>query len=774
LAESIAAGGDDPSWDERLPLLPQAWAWTIWDQRIRAKTDPGAERHWRDQLSQAELEERIALEKLASNRGWAHCLQRLTPHETTYLNMYALAVRKVGKGTGKYAARNQEDARASLRQCQTAVPAWIMPMHQVFETIPVDRPNLFDVVIVDEASQSGLEALLLSWLAPRLVIVGDDKQVSPSNVGLDHEAVYTLQDRYLAGIETKALFGPMNSFFDQAVGKSRARIMLREHFRCMPEIIGFSNELSYRGQLIPLRQYGADRLPPLRSTFVKGAMVAGRRDIVNEAEAQAMVDQIAKCVADPAYDEKTMGVISLLGNAQDKLIMTRLVDALGVREVEKRRLRAGNAEAFQGDERHVMFISMVSSLQSTTGPAKIGALSKESDQQRLNVAASRAQDQVWLFHSVHPGDLSTKDLRRSYLQYVLKPPADQDSLDIGEVSSDERHPVFDSLFEQRVFLALRARGYRVRPQLKVGRYRIDLVVEGGTRRLAIECDGDAFHGVDVQIDDAARQRDLERVGWTFWRVRGSSFFRDPHAALAPLWDLLDKLGIESAGRTEEAHDDLQQEVQATATALDALQADLVDLLLEPNSPPIPPAPAFDIPLPWSPAEPGVTTEVPQSMHTLDTTQAARFLDGKMLLTVSARARVEREIAAIQDWLADPPAPGGVDARSADVQRERQERLREELDDRLSYLRRVLDQSFAHTSHVGGQWVTPGCIVGLRFGTEPSVEPHIVSSMNGEPDVTIVSPFADLGRAVDGAELGAEIRYESPRGLQTVTVETITD
>jgi very-short-patch-repair endonuclease len=116
----------------------------------------------------------------------------------------------------------------------------------------------------------------------------------------------------------------------------------------------------------------------------------------------------------------------------------------------------------------------------------------------------------------------------------------------GEVSPDLRREPFDSLFEQRVYLALRERGYRVRPQYPAGRYRIDLVVEGGTRRLAVECDGDAYHGEDNAETDAARQRDLERVGWRFVRVRGSRFYRDPEEALGPLWRELGRLGIEPA------------------------------------------------------------------------------------------------------------------------------------------------------------------------------------------------------------------------------------
>ena len=84
------------------------------------------------------------------------------------------------------------------------------------------------------------------------------------------------------------------------------------------------------------------------------------------------------------------------------------------------------------------------------------------------------------------------------------------------------------------------------------KYRIDLVVEGMQGRLAVECDGDRWHGPDQFEYDVARQRDLERVGWQFVRIRGSDFYRDPIEALVPLWDKLDYLGIRTGGIDDEA------------------------------------------------------------------------------------------------------------------------------------------------------------------------------------------------------------------------------
>ncbi|WP_370012844.1 AAA domain-containing protein [Nocardiopsis sp. LDBS0036] len=525
----------------------------MWNRRLVDLTDPASEDRCRDRLGAADREAASTLAALAAARAWRECLGRLTHDQEVALGSYQQSVRRIGKGTGKYAARHQSQARESLRECQPAIPAWIMPLHQVVDTVPMDTPDVFDVVIVDEASQSGPDALLLAWLGRKLVVVGDDKQVSPRNVGLDQQEVFTLQQRHLGAFPAsrRNLFAPNNSLFDIAatLAGSRGKLMLREHFRCMPEIIGFSNEQFYQGKLQPLRQYAADRLPPLRTVHVRDGMLEGRgAKQVNRAEAELLVDHLLRCCEDPAYADRTMGVVTLAGTAQQGLIEEMLSERLPLDTRVERRVRVGNPGAFQGDERDVMFLSAVYAPFDTDGePRRPAPFSSVPDQQAVNVAASRARDQVWFFHSFAMSDLGSTDLRRHYLDYLERPAAEQDGTGIGHVPANERVDPFDSVFEQRVYLALRERGYRVLPQFPAGPYRIDLVVEGGTRRLAVECDGDAFHTEENAADDADRQRELERVGWTFVRIRGSRFFRDSEAALQPLWKQLEEMGIAPVG-----------------------------------------------------------------------------------------------------------------------------------------------------------------------------------------------------------------------------------
>ena len=471
------------------------------------------------------------------------------------------AVRKVRGGTGRHAERYREEARQKLSECRGAIPAWVMPLYQVVQTTNPQK-GLFDFVIVDEASQSGPEALLLNYIGDRIIVVGDDKQIAPIHVGVNRDDVTRLREMHLKGIPHREAFDLEGSFFSQAELRFSGRVLLREHFRCMPEIIQFSNRLSYSTEpLIPLRQFGADRLKPCKTTHVVDGYRTGRSPhIVNEPEAGALVKQVLQCLEDSAYEGKSFGVISLLGGAQATLIANLLMQDVGAEEIENRRLLCGSPYDFQGDERHVIFLSMVDAPQDGKTCRMVR---DEETQRRFNVAASRAKDQLWLFHSPTLNDLRTECLRYRLLEHCLNPSVDQPMvgehdvdglrrLATSEARGRTRHPEpFGSWFEVDVFLRIAERGYRVLPQYEVANRRIDLVVEGLEGRLAVECHGDAWHGPDQFNKDMERQRQLERCGWTFYIVWGSQFYRDPDIALQPLWKELEEQKIYPENRWQE-------------------------------------------------------------------------------------------------------------------------------------------------------------------------------------------------------------------------------
>ena len=365
--------------------LDQAWRWSwaigeIERLRDRSESELIAQLHRDDR----EIANYTAA--LTSMRAWRNTLAGMTDDQATELKAYQQAIRRLGKGLGKQAATHRRDAQRHLANCQTAVRAWIMPTYRVAETLRAE-PESFDLVIVDEASQSGVDALFLFWLGKQMVIVGDDNQISPSNIGIRAEDVTALQRKHLDSLGLRDLLGLGESLFNQAKVRYSGEVWLTEHFRCMPEIIEFSNRLLYAPQLRPLeplRQFGNDRLRPLERRHVPHGQregPAGR--VINRAEACELIDVLIECHNDPQYDGLTFGVIGLLGG-QAHYIEARLLDNLPSEVWQDRQLRCGDAYDFQGDERDVIFLSMVTSLEPPQN--HIPKLGNRSDEQRYNVA----------------------------------------------------------------------------------------------------------------------------------------------------------------------------------------------------------------------------------------------------------------------------------------------------------------------------------------------------------------------------------------------------
>ncbi|SNY29401.1 arginase family protein [Paractinoplanes atraurantiacus] len=509
----------------------EAWQWRraqTWFDEVIGSVDPAVLAK-RVESAREKIRRRTAELVVAS--AWLEVSRSLDDRRRAALADWTTALRKIGKGTGRTAATWQAHAQRAMEQAVDAVPVWVMSVDRAIEQFAGGAR--FDVVIVDEASQADLFALPVLSLAERAVVVGDDQQIGPQ-LGFVGQ-VGGLIHSHLGDVPSAEHFDPESSLYDHAVRRSPERILLTEHFRCVPQIIEFSSRHYYDGKIMPLR---ADRpsLAPIRTVFLPDGVrqpISGFGD-VNTAEAHALVEQVAAIVRDPAYAGRTLGVISLLSTSgQASYLLSLLRAEIGEDEIQARRLRVGDAYTFQGDERDVVLVSMVVS----DNDPRIAAFTKREYHRRINVAASRARDQLWIFHSVRPGSLLADDARGLLLSYALNLTPAEEAADLaGRCESD---------FERDVLKRLLARGYRPVPQFRIGAYRIDFVLNAPDgRRLAIECDGDAYHGPEQWESDMRRQAVLERVGnCVFVRIRGSIYAREPEAAMSPVWQRIDELGI---------------------------------------------------------------------------------------------------------------------------------------------------------------------------------------------------------------------------------------
>lgn len=451
------------------------------------------------------------------------------------LQAYLNAVQAMGAGTGVRAVRHRKTARDAMLRAYQAVPCWVLPQWRVSETIPAEV-GLFDLVVIDEASQSDIWALPALLRGKKVLVVGDHKQVSPSAVGTAEEKIKELISRFLGSQPFGSEMTPDKSIYDLArVVFAGNSVMLKEHFRCVPAIIEFSNREFYQNDIRPLRVPRAnERLdPPLIDVFVKGGY---RKGDVNAPEAKAIVDEIEAVLADPQLAGRSIGVVTLLGNAQAAHLHELISERISPVDVVERKIAVGPPPVFQGRERDIMMVSMV------MGPGDRAIANRADMQQRFNVAMSRARDRMYLFRSVGDTEFKEDSLNGRVIRH-FKQPFTQDHRQIQALREK-----CESGFEFDMFDELVKRGYRVQPQVPCGGYRIDFVVEGNEgRRLAVECDGDRFHGPGQWQDDMARQRVLERAGWTFWRCFASSFVRRREQILGDLFQTLERLGIQPIG-----------------------------------------------------------------------------------------------------------------------------------------------------------------------------------------------------------------------------------
>lgn len=534
-------------------------AWKVsrlksWLDTVHDNVDIDDLQHELDRLTKKEQQ---LNSELVTILAWQRQIDKVTKQQRDALMAWSLSMKKFGKGTGKYANTHLRSAQEALKEAKHAVPVWIMPLHRVAQMFPEPKSGMFDVVIFDEASQCDIKGLTIGYLGKKLLVVGDPEQISPAGSFQNQEKIFELISRYLFDIPFKETFSITSSLFDLAKIRLSNIIQLNEHFRCVPEIIAFSNHHIYEGKLKPLRYPNPNGLlkPALVPVFVENGY-QNTNNKVNEPEAEQIVKKLVELLNDPAYQTRpdgrlcTFGIISLLAVDQakhiEKLIRELVTKGeISEKTIEERKIECGDAYKFQGDERDVMLLSMVGALDSNDPTKTIGASGYTDDRvkQRFNVAASRARDQMFLFHSIPLDSLGNKsDWRYKLLSWFYDPKKEE--VKAGrEILKKEFDSGRASQFSYDVGNLMIDRGYQVLPEYPVIGYRIDLVVQGADARLAVECDGDQYHTLENWDEDQVRENQLRRAGWEFWRISGSSFYRYKEKALDSLWKKLDEMGI---------------------------------------------------------------------------------------------------------------------------------------------------------------------------------------------------------------------------------------
>lgn len=285
------------------PELPgdplKAWEW----RQLHDELERRAKVSLDDLQLQIELLSRELLDatsQLVEKLTWMNLIRQTSHEQKQALGAYAAMRNKLTKtGKGVRDAELRAGARRAMSVAKGAVPVWIMPLNEVAETFD-PRTTRFDVVIIDEASQCDPTAMFALYLGRQTIVVGDDEQVTPVAVGVEMEQVQRLIQVHLQEIPHKELYDGEFSIYEFAQLAFGGVIRLVEHFRCAPNIIAFSNGLSYRWEIKPLRESSSIKLNPHVVPY-RVESQRGQNVGANEDEAVTVASLICAAIEQPEY-----------------------------------------------------------------------------------------------------------------------------------------------------------------------------------------------------------------------------------------------------------------------------------------------------------------------------------------------------------------------------------------------------------------------------------------------------------------------------------------
>jgi very-short-patch-repair endonuclease len=435
-----------------------------------------------------------------------------------------------------------------------------MPIRTLFQKIPNLLPRLapcllmsplsvaqyldpahppFDLVVFDEASQIPVwDAVGAIARGKEAIIVGDPKQLPPTNFFNRAEDDETSDESVVEDLE---------SILETCIAAQLPELRLRWHYRSRHEsLIAFSNYHYYSNDLLTFPSPHTDTALSLRP-------VSGHYDRskarTNRAEADAVVAEIIARLTSPEHCHASIGVVTF-SMAQQTLIEDLLEDARRQHPEIEPFFNGGdgvsepvfvkNLENVQGDERDVILFSVCYGPDAQGRVSmNFGPLNRDGGERRLNVAITRARQEIVVFSTLRADQI---DLSRTRAQGVADLKCFLDYAARGPRALSERREVdpgaeCESPFEQQVCNALRERGYMVHPQVGCSRYRIDLGVvdpeHPGRYLLGIECDGATYHSAHTARDrDRLREAVLRDLGWRLHRVWSTDWWERPAEELA--------------------------------------------------------------------------------------------------------------------------------------------------------------------------------------------------------------------------------------------------
>ena len=446
------------------------------------------------------------------------------------MNEYISAMKLIGEvDLGEHPEIKQQFSKLQQKMA-SLLPCWAVTSLSAKGRIPF-RPGLFDLVVIDEASQCDIASVLpMLFRAKRAVIIGDPKQLGHIST-LSRKQDLSLTHRYNINMGWSYSAGSLYALANSMVSPEHI-VQLKDHHRSFGDIIEFSNDEFYDGKLRIATDYKALRRPKNMEAGIRWIDISGKTirpasgGAYNDAEVAAVVAELKRLALDNNY-EGSIGVVTPFRAQADKIRNAVEKDAeLYEQLTSKNDFLVDTVHKFQGDERDVMIFSSV--ISKGTSQGALGFLSNTGN--LFNVAVTRARAVLLVVGDSEYCAACGVSYMEHFVSYVRKknsPEANKAGTVPDYAAYNRAYPTVAnpeqvSDWERIFYTALYDSGIKTIPQYPVDKYKLDLAIIKGERKLDIEVDGEMYHkdwNGELSYRDQLRNQRLFELGWDvkrFW------------------------------------------------------------------------------------------------------------------------------------------------------------------------------------------------------------------------------------------------------------------
>ncbi len=525
-------------------------------------------------------QEKLLIEKFSNTPNDAYNEEITTIEDLVTADMTYFLDKRIIEYTDEYAgevqnlktiiSQKQKFPKALFQNLKKAFPCILSGIRDYAEFIPLEK-DLFDIIIIDEASQVSIAQALPALIrGKQIIVLGDEKQFSNVKSGnasklLNQEYKNNIKKSFIENVlknkedsfgwlsKVTENFDIKNSILTFGKFIRNYDTLLKKHFRCYPEIISYSDKYFYNNTLQCMKIRGKPLNEVIKFTVLEDQEKIEIYNNTNSFEIDYIIEKLKKFKEDNII--QTIGIITPHTD-QVQLIINRIDEIPEKSWLYGRcKLKIMTFDACQGEERDYIFYSMVANKEKDAlryiFPVRFDEEKNNVKAQRLNVGFSRAKECIHFVLSKEPEEFSG-EIRNALIHYK----GELENISKKQIgNTDPNSPMekkIQQYFYSTEFYKNNKKSIEFIPQFDIGKYlkqldrnyhhphyKVDFLLQFNNKKIVIEYDGFKEHFENLEEvnntnyssymkeEDIYRQKVLEGYGYKFLRINKFNLGKNP-------------------------------------------------------------------------------------------------------------------------------------------------------------------------------------------------------------------------------------------------------